>query len=789
MIGFLRHLVHKSASEQDIRKAYKRLSRKYHPDKNKEADAEERFVEIAHAYEVLSDSKVSAPRIGAGAQDIDYYQKRQIYDRHGEEGLKAHEGGQQYANPFDIFSNFFGGGHPGPQQARRGPTSVTEFEVSLADIYTGASIDFMIKKRVLCDHCRGTGAASDGDIHTCSGCGGSGVKVVKQQIFPGMFAQSQQSCNECGGRGRVIARPCPACGGNKVGEHTAHYTLEVPKGAPEGHEVVFEGEGDENPDWEPGDVVLRVRSRGETGGWRRKESSLYWKETIGIDEALLGFERNLTHLDGHVVPLVRKGVTQPGFVQTIKSEGMPHFEQSTYGDLFVEYIVVLPTQISTDIRRHLAEAFYVAENLTKITDSSPVKLGAFEIESDMIGALPRLLHVTFPFAYSAADAIVHLGIYAAQSSLRIDMSLPSLAARFLPFLGYKPIQPSKIQAVYFPAWIINADVRVNASLSWKNEEGEQMKKESRQHRSFMGNRIHLFLSFLLLIDGTIDRATEATRQHGSQILCLPFTFSPLSIPDALRAMPRELAIITKLQPSPPTMRVGGQFAAYPILIPLYLAEYESIQGESFTMILEAHNNRVYSTDRAAERLNDLASQIQPANGRLSSLFRALARAMGVRAEISSMGAGNSTAYSLNDIPGKVAPIEAFIGLDKSSIRDVGAWCENWLYQGSVTAGDQEEKDIYRTMQDLRVRPYEEHDDAHVKAFMKLGMNSASMKHSLEKFKQNERMGTGSQLGTTHTTMDDNMEIINLALLARWKQCAPQWWKEWQDSQARRKDEA
>ncbi len=91
-------------------------------------------------------------------------------------------------------------------------------------------------------------------------------------------------CNECGGRGKVIVRKCPHCGGQKIVDHTAHYTLEVLAGMPEGHEVVFEGEGDESPDWEAGDVVLRVRSRREKGGWRRKESSLYWKETIGVDE-------------------------------------------------------------------------------------------------------------------------------------------------------------------------------------------------------------------------------------------------------------------------------------------------------------------------------------------------------------------------------------------------------------------------------------------------------------------------------------------------------------------------
>ncbi|KAF9557418.1 DnaJ-domain-containing protein [Agrocybe pediades] len=331
--------VHKSASEKDIRAAYKRLSKKYHPDKYKGEDAEERFMQIARAYEVLSDAT-----------------KRQIYDRHGEEGLKAHEGGQHQPNPFDMFSSFFGGHHQ--QQARRGPSSLTEFEVSLADIYQGASIDFMIKKRILCDHCRGSGAASDGDIHTCSGCNGAGVKLVKQQIFPGMFAQSQVTCNECGGRGKVIKKVCPHCQGNKVVDHTAHYTLDVTPGMPEGHEVVFEGEADESPDWEAGDVILRVRSKKEKGGWRRKETSLYWKQTISVDDALLGFEKNITHLDGRNLQIVRKGVTQPGFVQVVKGEGMPVYgRKDVKGDLFIEYNVVLPLEITPEMRRKLTEAF------------------------------------------------------------------------------------------------------------------------------------------------------------------------------------------------------------------------------------------------------------------------------------------------------------------------------------------------------------------------------------------------------------------------------------------------
>ncbi|PFH52963.1 hypothetical protein AMATHDRAFT_73787 [Amanita thiersii Skay4041] len=329
--------VHKSSSERDIKHAYRKLSRKYHPDKNKDPDAESKFVEIAHAYEVLSDPE-----------------KRKIYDRYGEEGLKAHEGGH-HSNPFDIFQSFFGG-HPA-EQARKGPSMVMEFELGLDDLYEGANIDFKVKKRVLCDHCRGSGAASDGDIHKCSSCGGSGVKVVKQQIFPGMYAQSQVSCTDCQGRGRVIKKVCPHCGGAKVIDHVQSYTLEVQPGTAEGHETVFEGEADESPDWEPGDVVIRVKTRKDKGGWRRKESSLYWKEIIGIDEALLGFEHNLTHMDGHVVQLRRNGVTQPGFVQTIRGEGMPIPEHSSRGDLFVEYTVVLPVDIPSDMRRKLTDVF------------------------------------------------------------------------------------------------------------------------------------------------------------------------------------------------------------------------------------------------------------------------------------------------------------------------------------------------------------------------------------------------------------------------------------------------
>lgn len=158
---------------------------------------------------------------------------------------------------------------------------------------TDVRLQFMVKKRILCDHCRGSGAASSDDVHTCTGCNGAGVKIVRQQIFPGMFSQMQVQCNECGGRGKIITKECPHCHGAKILDHTQHYTLDIPRGTPEGHEVVFEGEADESPDWEAGDIVIRLRSKKEKGGFRRKEHGLYWTETIGIDEVrgVFGGER------------------------------------------------------------------------------------------------------------------------------------------------------------------------------------------------------------------------------------------------------------------------------------------------------------------------------------------------------------------------------------------------------------------------------------------------------------------------------------------------------------------
>jgi DnaJ-related protein SCJ1 len=184
------------------------------------------------------------------------------------------------------------------------------------------TLQFTIPRKTLCDHCRGSGAASDSDIHTCKTCRGAGVTIQKAQIFPGMFTQMQATCNTCHGKGKTVAKPCPHCRGQKVVQSDNNLSFYLPPGAHEGFEMLFDGEADESPDWDiPGDVLVKVYAH-KDAEWRRKDAGLYRREIIGVDEALLGFERNLTHLDGKTVRIARPGTTQPGHVDVIKGEGV-----------------------------------------------------------------------------------------------------------------------------------------------------------------------------------------------------------------------------------------------------------------------------------------------------------------------------------------------------------------------------------------------------------------------------------------------------------------------------------
>jgi len=335
----------RGASERQIKKAYRKMAQIYHPDKNKnDEEAQKKFVDIAAAYEVLSDKS-----------------KRAIYDQGGEEALKqggGGGGGGAGMDPFDLFSHFgfgFGGhGRRGGHHAhddsseRRGADIQLDLAVTLEDLYKGNVYSVELRQQHLCSHCHGSGARSESDVEVCHTCQGRGVRIQMHQLAPGFVQQVQSSCEVCGGKGKVIRAKCPKCQGAKVEKGTRHLDILVEVGMADGHRIEFEHAGDEHADQAAGHVIF-VLNTVPHPVFTRKDQDLHVVQHITLLEALTGFHRNLTHLDGHVVTLSSNKVTQHGEVVRIKKEGMPHHNvPSMKGDLFVKYQVELPKTLTQE---------------------------------------------------------------------------------------------------------------------------------------------------------------------------------------------------------------------------------------------------------------------------------------------------------------------------------------------------------------------------------------------------------------------------------------------------------
>lgn len=318
---------------------------------------------MAEAYEALSNPET-----------------RKVYDQYGHDGLKQRQqgGGGQHHDPFDLFSRFFGGGgHFGHQTGqRRGPDVEVRVAVPLKDFYNGHSTEFQLEKQQICDECEGSGSA-DGKVETCSVCGGHGIQIKKHMLAPGIYQQVQMQCDACGGQGKTIKHKCPVCGGSRVVRKVNTFPLNIERGAPKGQKIKYENDADESPDWVAGDLHVTLVEKEpdlvednelKVDGtfFRRKGDDLYWKELLSLREAWMGdWTRNLTHLDGHVVQLSRKrGETiQPGQVERVAGEGMPKwhedgdsvYHKTEFGDLLVEYTVVLPDKMDKTMEKEFWE--------------------------------------------------------------------------------------------------------------------------------------------------------------------------------------------------------------------------------------------------------------------------------------------------------------------------------------------------------------------------------------------------------------------------------------------------
>ncbi|KAF1319035.1 Chaperone dnaj, partial [Globisporangium splendens] len=336
--------VTRDASTAEIKRAFRKLSLKHHPDKNPgDEDAQKKFAEVASAYDVLSDEE-----------------KKAKYDRYGEEGLNANGGGGGSHDPFDIFSQFFGGGgrrQQREQEPSRGPDIVMPLRVSLADLYNGKVLQFSIRRETICHHCHGHGAAHEHDIHVCSECGGHGVKMTTRRVGPGFIQQFQTTCEKCHGKGKVASSTCPVCGGRKVEMTDLNFDVDLEKGTADGSEIEFENYADEVPGQTAGHLRLQVQTIPHPV-FTRDGDDLWMDLTITLKESLVGFRKLVTHLDGRQVEIARSEVTPPRFVTTLVREGMPkmHFP-SEKGALHVKFHVDFPEKLTEKQKEGFRQVF------------------------------------------------------------------------------------------------------------------------------------------------------------------------------------------------------------------------------------------------------------------------------------------------------------------------------------------------------------------------------------------------------------------------------------------------
>lgn len=325
-----------SASESQLKSAYKKGALKYHPDKNADnPEAADKFKELSHAYEILSDPD-----------------KRSVYDQLGEEGLEGGgAGGGMGAE--DLFAQFFGGGggpfggmfgggmrDTGPKKAR---TIHHVHKVNLEDIYRGKVSKLALQKSVICSGCEGRGG-KEGAVKSCTGCNGSGMKTMMRQMGP-MIQRFQTVCPDCNGEGEMIRDKdrCKKCSGKKTVVERKVLHVHVDKGIRNGHKVEFRGEGDQIPGVMPGDVVFEIETKPHPR-FQRKEDDLFYQVEIDLLTALGGGSFSVEHLDDRWlnVNIAPGEVVTPGSIKVVQGQGMPSFRHHDHGNLYIQFDVKFP---------------------------------------------------------------------------------------------------------------------------------------------------------------------------------------------------------------------------------------------------------------------------------------------------------------------------------------------------------------------------------------------------------------------------------------------------------------
>ena len=339
--------VAKDADQKAIKDAFRNLAMKYHPDRNKEASAEERFKEIAAAYAILSDPKKRAEYDARGFAGVQGFSQEDLFNDINFEdifgGLNFDFGG---GNPFEGF--FRRRRQAGPA---RGANVEVELHVSLERVANGGEENMRLRRPAPCRACKGTGSEGGAAPKTCATCKGTGrITRSSRQEKEHVLIQQVSICPVCHGRGSIIEHACPVCQGSGEEELEESLSVKIPQGVEEGMVLRIPGKGMPSPEagGASGDMFVVVRSKSDPR-FERAGADLVRQETIGLTEAVLGAKLEVPTLDGTASVTIPPG-TQPDAVLRLKGKGLPEFGNGRHGEMYLRIAVHVPEQLTREER-------------------------------------------------------------------------------------------------------------------------------------------------------------------------------------------------------------------------------------------------------------------------------------------------------------------------------------------------------------------------------------------------------------------------------------------------------
>ena len=357
--------VHRNATDAELKRAYRRLALEFHPDKNPgNKAAEDKFKEISEAYEVLSDP-----------------QKRAYFDQFGVApgaqgagpGFSGFGAGMGMGDIFgDIFEDFFGG--RGRSRATAGEDLRYNLKITFEEAAFGTTTKIRVPRWERCPDCEGTGAKSKDGIKVCSNCQGAGQIRTQQGFF-----SISRTCSRCGGEGRLITDPCPACGGKKRVERDRTLSVKIPAGVESGNTIRLSGEGEIGSyGGPPGDLYVFLTVEDHTL-FQRDGQDIVCDVPISFSQAALGTELDVPTLTGTAKLKVPAG-TQPGHIFRLKGKGFPHLRSSGSGDQLCRVVVEIPTRLTSKQKELLQEFDHLTAD-----GATPIAKGFFDKVKEVLG--------------------------------------------------------------------------------------------------------------------------------------------------------------------------------------------------------------------------------------------------------------------------------------------------------------------------------------------------------------------------------------------------------------------